>query len=111
MSPLLCVAKRVFKALDGTVLIFNFIVDSVLKSAWIQSKPEFLRYASLIKIYPMKTVVSVCLIFLITRSGFSQESPLFEALTPSKTGIHFKNILEETPTSNVLTYEYFYNGG
>jgi len=47
--PVLTLAKGVFKALDGTVLIFNFIVDSVLKSAWIQSKHEFLRYATFIK--------------------------------------------------------------
>ena len=32
-------------------------------------------------------------------------------MTPAKTGILFKNMLEESPTSNVLTYEYFYNGG
>jgi hypothetical protein len=30
---------------------------------------------------------------------------------PSKSGITFKNVLEESPKSNVLTYEYFYNGG
>ncbi|MEX2235874.1 MAG: VCBS repeat-containing protein [Cyclobacteriaceae bacterium] len=59
----------------------------------------------------MKTVSIVCLIFLFARSGISQESPLFESLSPASTGIHFKNMLEETPVSNVLTYEYFYNGG
>ena len=58
----------------------------------------------------MKTIVGVCLI-LITHSGFAQESSLFESLSPSNTGIQFKNVLEETPASNVLTYEYFYNGG
>ena len=42
---------------------------------------------------------------------FAQEKPLFESLSPSKTGITFKNMLKETPTSNVLTYEYFFNGG
>ena len=42
---------------------------------------------------------------------FAQESPLFESLAPSKTGVNFKNMLKETPTSNVLTYEYFFNGG
>ena len=36
---------------------------------------------------------------------------MFESLSPQKTGVTFKNILEETPKSNVLTYEYFYNGG
>ena len=59
----------------------------------------------------MKTVATVCLIFFMCRTGSAQQSPLFESLSPAKTGIHFKNILEESPTSNVLTYEYFYNGG
>ena len=39
------------------------------------------------------------------------QSPLFEMLSPQKTGVQFKNTLSETPKSNVLTYEYFYNGG
>src|SRR5688500_14622824 len=42
---------------------------------------------------------------------FAQEAPLFESLPPSKTGITFKNVLKETPKANVLTYEYFFNGG
>ena len=59
----------------------------------------------------MKTVAAALLIFFSWPIAFAQESPLFESLSPAKTGIHFKNILEESPTSNVLTYEYFYNGG
>ncbi len=42
---------------------------------------------------------------------FAQETTLFEQLSPSKTGVTFKNMLKETPASNVLTYEYFFNGG
>ena len=41
----------------------------------------------------------------------AQEKPLFEPLPPSQTGVTFKNVLKETPKSNVLTYEYFFNGG
>src|SRR5688572_18878884 len=41
----------------------------------------------------------------------AQEGPLFETVAPSKSGITFKNLLRETPKSNVLTYEYFFNGG
>lgn len=41
----------------------------------------------------------------------AQKQTLFESLSPQKTGVTFKNILQETPKSNVLTYEYFYNGG
>ncbi|HYI76434.1 MAG TPA: VCBS repeat-containing protein [Chryseolinea sp.] len=42
---------------------------------------------------------------------FAQEKPLFESLSSSKTGVTFRNMLRETPKSNVLTYEYFFNGG
>ena len=35
---------------------------------------------------------------------------LFELLPSTKTGIHFKNTLENTPSLNILNYLYFYNG-
>ena len=59
----------------------------------------------------MKTVITACFVLLLSLPMHAQESPLFESISPSVTGIHFKNSLEESPTSNVLTYEYFYNGG
>ncbi len=37
--------------------------------------------------------------------------PLFELLPPSKTNITFSNTLTEGPNTNILMYEYFYNGG
>ncbi|MHA6246764.1 VCBS repeat-containing protein [Pontibacter sp. CAU 1760] len=36
---------------------------------------------------------------------------LFDNLPASETGIDFENTLTETPTLNVLEFEYFYNGG
>ena len=59
----------------------------------------------------MKTVAAACLISLFSQCIFAQDIQLFESMSPAKTGIDFKNILEESPSSNVLTYEYFYNGG
>lgn len=60
----------------------------------------------------MKTVAVACLCLIFCcRFVVAQESALFEAMSPAKTGINFKNLLEESSTSNVLTYEYFYNGG
>jgi hypothetical protein len=41
----------------------------------------------------------------------SAQPPLFESLPAQKTGVTFRNMLEENPKSNVLTYEYFFNGG
>ncbi len=50
----------------------------------------------------------VALLFL----GSCQSEPkLFEKLEASQTGISFENLLTETESSNILAYEYFYNGG
>lgn len=40
-----------------------------------------------------------------------QADPLFVLLPPERTGVSFKNVLEEGLNTNVLMYEYFYNGG
>lgn len=41
----------------------------------------------------------------------SAQSPLFQLLPSKETGIHFSNDIAETEELNVLSYEYFYNGG
>src|SRR5260221_11872263 len=51
------------------------------------------------------------LFVLVSHMMYSQKDPLFELVPPALSGVNFKNILEESPTANVLTYEYFYNGG
>ena len=38
-------------------------------------------------------------------------NPLFTALSATKTGVDFQNTLTEGLNTNVLMYEYFYNGG
>jgi enediyne biosynthesis protein E4 len=40
-----------------------------------------------------------------------QAQPLFSALPSKETGITFQNKLVESPEANIITYEYFYNGG
>ena len=67
--------------------------------------------AKLYKYNPMKKVIGVGLIALLSCSAFAQAPTLFESLNPSATGINFRNMLDESPAANVLTYEYFYNGG
>jgi hypothetical protein len=39
------------------------------------------------------------------------EATLFDLLPSSQTGITFNNTLAEGPNTNILVYEYFYNGG
>ncbi|MES2797034.1 MAG: VCBS repeat-containing protein [Bacteroidota bacterium] len=39
------------------------------------------------------------------------KEPLFKLLTPETTNVTFQNTLTEGPNTNILMYEYFYNGG
>ncbi|MFY0686749.1 MAG: VCBS repeat-containing protein [Cyclobacteriaceae bacterium] len=39
------------------------------------------------------------------------EDPLFDLLSPEQTGVNFQNNLVEGLNTNILMYEYFYNGG
>ncbi len=48
------------------------------------------------------------LIFLISLGDCQK---LFNNLSPQQTGIFFENRLIESPQNNIITYEYFYNGG
>ena len=68
----------------------------------------------------MQKVYALFIFFLILqgcRQGDPKEKsldkpvPLFTLLSPEKTNIHFANTLTEGLNTNVLMYEYFYNGG
>ena len=50
-------------------------------------------------------------IFLLMFACSKPTPTLFEKISSDKTGISFKNQLTETESQNILTYEYFYNGG
>ena len=49
--------------------------------------------------------------FISIGISLSQSLPLFTTIPTSKTGINFQNKLVETDAQNIVTYEYFYNGG
>ncbi|WP_342085953.1 VCBS repeat-containing protein [Dyadobacter sp. OTU695] len=54
----------------------------------------------------------VCIAGLIGAcTSKKNDQKLFELLSPDETGIHFNNRLHEDDQLNILTYEYFYNGG
>lgn len=44
-------------------------------------------------------------------SGQANGTTLFQLLPPESTGVTFVNQLDEGPNTNILMYEYFYNGG
>lgn len=50
-------------------------------------------------------------VFSITQLLQAQQFKKFTALTSEKTGISFNNKLVESAANNIITYEYFYNGG
>ncbi len=43
--------------------------------------------------------------------GQKEDAALFTLLAPEQTGVHFNNALTEGLNTNILMYEYFYNGG
>ncbi|MEO8795905.1 MAG: VCBS repeat-containing protein [Daejeonella sp.] len=55
-------------------------------------------------------ILFLCAPVLFPFFAFSQQ-PLFSSVTSAQTGIHFQNKLTESPEHNIITYEYFYNGG
>jgi hypothetical protein len=44
-------------------------------------------------------------------NGTANKNALFEQVSPRRSGISFNNKLTEDKKNNILTYEYFYNGG
>ena len=53
----------------------------------------------------------LALVAIMAGCRYKKEPALFELLPATQTGIHFANNLQETDQLNILTYEYFYNGG
>jgi hypothetical protein len=59
-------------------------------------------------LYP---TLNVLFFILIISACTSREKTLFSKLEEGNTGVDFANQNHETERSNILTYEYFYNGG
>ncbi|GAB2606831.1 VCBS repeat-containing protein [Spirosoma areae] len=55
--------------------------------------------------------IGLFLLILILFVACTKETPLFEKTDPATTGVRFINQLNETEQENVLSFEYFYNGG
>lgn len=76
-----------------------------------------MMYRSLYKIFPSTAFVFVLLLACQNSRNEYSEAPLisgptlFELITPEESGVIFNNKLTEGPNTNVLMYEYFYNGG
>lgn len=58
----------------------------------------------LLFLYPVDSIY-------LNRIDKSEISGTFQYISPRKSGIRFQNTLTENKENNILTYEYFYNGG
>ena len=58
-----------------------------------------------------KSIATTVLLLFLIVSCTTENEKLFSKLSESDTGIGFVNENHETERSNILTYEYFYNGG
>lgn len=60
---------------------------------------------------PKSIVVALlCLLAACRDRHPADQTPLFEALLPSKTGIDFINTVQDSPECNILNFRNFYNG-
>ena len=61
----------------------------------------------------MKRLPFLSSIIFIAVSAFAQNPvpTLFKPIPADESGVNFANILKESPDLNIITYEYFYNGG
>ena len=56
----------------------------------------------------------LCLCILMLSLGVIAQTPrktLFKPVIPEESGVNFTNALRESPVLNIITYEYYYNGG
>ena len=58
----------------------------------------------------LSTLLFICAVLLFVRCE-RQPNTLFTLKSAEDTGIYFNNLVEETDSFNILTYEYIYNGG
>jgi hypothetical protein len=55
--------------------------------------------------------ITLFFILLFAFQYNASAQPLFTPISPTISGVHFENKLVESPLQNIITYEYFYNGG
>jgi hypothetical protein len=60
-----------------------------------------------------KGLLDLYILFFMSFSAFAQNPTptLFKPVPNIETGINFANIVKESPVLNIISYEYFYNGG
>ena len=68
---------------------------------------SYLKYFTLFPVFSILLIASSCHKFSGTKH---RGNTLFHEVSPSESGIKFKNQLQETDSANSIFYEYYYNG-
>src|SRR5690606_18973738 len=61
------------------------------------------------KLYSLRFLIII--LFALLAACDKKKSTLFVLTDPDETGVYFNNLVEETDSFNILSYEYIYNGG
>ena len=81
----------------------NVILIKML--SWVPNRPLRLSFMLMV------TICYSCNRHSQTQQNDADKPTLFKLLTPDQTHINFNNLLTEGLNTNVLMYQYFYNGG
>lgn len=63
------------------------------------------------KFNTLHSLLILCFALLLFTRCENKEDTLFELKDADDTGVYFNNLVEETDSFNILSYEYIYNGG
>ena len=69
------------------------------------------KNTSTLKCSTISRFTFLTLAFILPQLVHGQQQKKFTPMVAEKSGINFMNKLVESPASNIITYEYFYNGG
>ncbi len=83
----------------------------LIKSAILVSGKNGNRLSGLLPLLLLVTILCGCSHKPTVSESDTDRQALFKLLTPEQTHIDFNNILTEGLNTNVLLYQYFYNGG
>lgn len=59
-----------------------------------------------------KGLLSLCFaLYVLSAIAQTPRKTLFKPVPSAESGVNFTNALRESPVLNIITYEYYYNGG
>jgi enediyne biosynthesis protein E4 len=62
-------------------------------------------------IKPIRITLHFIVVFALYSCGKKEDVAMFSLISPSESGIGFRNEIQESSSFNIMSYEYMYNGG